>query len=67
MLTLEQLQKDALIAGIAPGLTVRIVQTEPSGDQAVTANYKTPDGQLRERMLFRADAASLSLAEAGLP
>lgn len=67
MLKLEELRKDALVAGIEPGLAVRIVQTEPVGDQALTVYYKTPDGQLRERMLFRTDESALSLAEAGRP
>ncbi len=46
---------------------VRIVTTEPVGDSALTVYYKTADGVLRERMLFRADEAKLSLAEAGRP
>ena len=67
MLTLEHIQKNAAIAGIAPGQVVRIVTTEWVGDQALTVYYKTADGQLHERMLFRADEAALSLAEAGRP
>ncbi len=31
------------------------------------SNYKTPDGRLLERMLFRTDEANISLAEAGRP
>lgn len=42
---------------------VRIVTTEPVDDNALTVYYKTPDGTLRERMLFCIDEASLSLAE----
>ncbi|MDZ7918904.1 MAG: DEAD/DEAH box helicase [Rhodoferax sp.] len=67
MLTLENIQKNAAIAGIEPGQVVRIVTTEPVGDNALTVYYKTADGQLHERMLFRADEATLSLAEAGRP
>lgn len=67
MLTLEHIQKNAAIAGIEPGQVVRIVTTEPVGDNALTVYYKTADGQLHERMLFRADEATLSLAEAGRP
>ena len=67
MLTLEQIQKNAAIAGIEPGQVVRIVTTEPVGDNALTVYYKTSDGKLLERMLFRADEAKLSLAEAGRP
>ncbi len=46
---------------------VRIVTTELVGDDAVTVYYKTPDGCLLERMLFRSDETNLSLAEAGRP
>jgi hypothetical protein len=37
------------------------------GDNALTVYYKTADGKLLERMLFRTDEAKLSLAEAGRP
>ncbi|HCF05834.1 MAG TPA: RNA helicase [Desulfomicrobiaceae bacterium] len=67
MLKLEQIQKNAAISGLEPGQVVRIVTTEPVGDNALTVYYKTADGGLRERMLFRSDEAKLSLAEAGRP
>ncbi len=67
MLKLEAIKKNAAIGGIEPGLVVRIVTTEPVGPDAVTVYYKTADGRLQERMLFRADEANLSLAEAGRP
>lgn len=67
MLKLEQIQKNAAIAGLEPGQVVRIVTTEPVGDNALTVYYKTADGKLLERMLFRTDEIKLSLAEAGRP
>ena len=67
MLKLEDIKKDALINGIEPGQVVRVVTTEPIGDNALTAYYRTADGRLLERMLFRTDEANLSLAEAGRP
>jgi superfamily II DNA or RNA helicase len=67
MLKLEAIQKNAALTGIKPGQVVRIVTTEPVGDNALTVYYKTADGQLHERMLFRADEANLSLAEVGRP
>jgi SNF2 family DNA or RNA helicase len=67
MLKLEQIQKNAAISGIEPGHVVRVVTTEPVGDNALTVYYKTSDGKLLERMLFRTDEAKLSLAEAGRP
>lgn len=67
MLKLEQIQKNTAISGLEPGQVVRIVATEPVGDNALTVYYKTADGTLLERMLFRTDEAQLSLAEAGRP
>jgi len=67
VLKLEQIHKNAAISGLEPGQVVRIVTTEPVGDNALTVYYKTADGSLRERMLFRTDEAKLSLAEAGRP
>ncbi|MBL8396546.1 MAG: DUF3883 domain-containing protein [Candidatus Accumulibacter sp.] len=67
MLKLEELKKNAAISGIEPGQVVRVVTTEPVGDNALTLYYKTSDGKLHERMLFRSDEAKLSLAEAGRP
>jgi len=64
---LEDIKNNAAIAGIEPGQVVRIVTTETIGDNAITVYYKTPDGRLLERMLFRTDEVNLSLAEAGRP
>ncbi|MHB1752167.1 MAG: helicase-related protein [Acidiferrobacter sp.] len=67
MLKLEQIEKNAVITGIDPGHVVRVVTTELAGDNALTVYYKTPDGRVLERMLFRTDEAQLSLAEVGRP
>ena len=67
MLKLEDIKKNAAISGIEPEQVVRIVTTEPVGDNALTVYYKKSDGQLCERMLFRTDEAKLSLAQAGRP
>jgi superfamily II DNA or RNA helicase len=67
MLKLEDIRKDAAVQGVEPGQVVRIVQTETAGPNALTVYYKTADGRLHERMLFRSDETNLSLAEAGRP
>jgi superfamily II DNA or RNA helicase len=67
MLKLEEILKDAAVAGIEPGQVVRIVTTEAVGDGALTVYYKTSDGRLLERLLFRSNEGDLSLAEAGRP
>src|SRR3989475_11211746 len=67
MLKLEEITKHAALTGIEPGQVVRVVTTERMGDNALTVYYKTSDGRLLERMLFRTDEATLALAEAGRP
>lgn len=67
MLKLEDIKKSAAVSGVEPDQVVSIVATEVVGDNALTVYYKTADGSLRERMLFRTDEARLSLAEAGRP
>ena len=67
MLRLEGIRKNAAISGIESGQVVRVVATEPAGDSALTVYYKTPDGRVLERMLFRSDEATLALADAGRP
>jgi superfamily II DNA or RNA helicase len=67
MLKLEQIKPNGAIAGIDPGQVVRVVTTEPAGNDALTVYYKTADGRLLERMLFRTDEARLSVADVGRP
>ncbi len=67
MLRLEEVKKNAALIGVEPGQVVRVVTTEPVGPDSLTVYYKTPDGRLLERMLFRSDEAHLALAEAGRP
>jgi len=67
MLKLEDIKKNASVVGVEPGQIVRIVTTEPVGDNALTVYYKTAEGRLLERILFRTNEVNLSLAEAGRP
>ena len=53
----------AALTGIEPGQVVRVVTTESVGDNALTVYYKTSDGRLSERMLFRIDEVTPALAE----
>ena len=53
MLKLEDIKKNASVVGVEPGQIVRIVTTEPVGDNALTVYYKTAEGRLLERMLWR--------------
>ena len=62
MLKLEQIQRKMSIAGLEPADSVQIITAEPIGDDALTVVYKLADGTIRERMVFRSDEASLSVA-----
>lgn len=64
---LESIAKGALVSGIEEGKVVRVVSTDPLGDNAVTVVYKTDDGRLGERVVFRGDESKLSLATVGRP
>lgn len=67
MLKLESITKNALISGIESGQVVRIFSTDLIGDDALSILYKTSEGRLGERVLFRTDEPSLSIAEEGRP
>lgn len=67
MIQLEDLAKDQMVSGLEPDKVVRIVSTEQVGDHAITVYYKDAEGRLSERMLFRSDEASISLADTGCP
>ncbi len=64
---LEDITKGALVSGIEPGKVVRVVSADALGDNAVTVVYKTDDGRLGERVLFRSNESELSIATAGRP
>lgn len=57
MLKLEEIKTHAAVAGIDPNAPVRIVTTEAVGSDALTVYYKTVDGAVLERMLFRAGSS----------
>jgi hypothetical protein len=67
LLKLEEIKNQSAISGIDPNRPVRIVATEFVGENALTVYYKTIEGVVLERMLFRADEPTLFLAEAGRP
>jgi superfamily II DNA or RNA helicase len=68
MLTLEHLAPGQSVVGIEPTQVVTIAFVVPVGTDAVTAYYKTADGGgVKERLLTRADEATISLATAERP
>ncbi|WP_115710948.1 helicase-related protein [Legionella sainthelensi] len=67
MLKLEDIKNNITLSGVESGEVVRVITTEPVGNDALTIYYKTSDGRLLERMLFRTDEVNLSYAEIGRP
>ncbi len=67
MIKLENIAVNQMLTGVEPGRIVRVVSVEKLGDHAVTLYYKDNEGRLGERMLFRADEPSISLADSGCP
>ncbi len=67
MLRLENIKAGASLEGIEPGLVVTVAAVLPVGDDALTIFYKLANGDLRERLLSRADEAKLAVATVGRP
>ena len=66
MLKLEDITRGSQIKGLVPNAIATISVADMVGADAVSIIYKLSDGSIKERMLFRGDEASLSLAKAGL-
>ena len=67
MVKLEDIQINASLEGVEPGQVIRVVATEPAGADGITIIYKTAEGKIAERMLFRADELNLSIATVNRP
>lgn len=67
MVNLEQIAANQMLSGIEQGKLVRVVTVEKAGEHAITLYYKDASGRLGERMIFRSDEASISLADSGCP
>ena len=59
---LEELIPGSALTGLEPTVVATVVAVVPLAPGAVQVIYKTPDGTLRDRLLSRADAATLALA-----
>jgi superfamily II DNA or RNA helicase len=67
MMKLETLQAGISLVGIEPTLIATVMAVVPIGDGAVQVLYKTPEGTIKERLLGRADEASISVATVERP
>jgi superfamily II DNA or RNA helicase len=62
---LEDLASGMRLAGVLPGDSVQIVAVQWHGADALELTYKSAGGDLSQRVLYRADEASLSRALRG--
>jgi superfamily II DNA or RNA helicase len=67
MARLEDIKAGVSLEGVEPGLIVTVAAVLPIDDGALQVFYKLPDGALRERLLGRADEASVQAATKARP
>ncbi len=58
---LEDLTPGAQVQGVLPGEPVAVVATTWHGTSALTLTYRTVDGRVGERLVYRTDEAGLSV------
>ena len=64
---LEDLTPDAAVRGILPDSLVTVVSVKWFGSEALELTFKTPDGGVDNRLLYRHDEADLQVVERGRP
>lgn len=64
---LEEITPGHSLVGIEPAEIVTVVATVPLGEGALQLIYRTPDGAMKERLLNRADEATISFATVERP
>jgi SNF2 family DNA or RNA helicase len=64
---LEDITTGKSLSGVEPAQIVTAVATVPHGDDALQLIYRMPDGVMKERLLGRADEASISVATTERP
>ena len=64
---LQEITTGLSLSGVEPTQIVNVVTTVPLGDGEVQLIYRTPDGQIKERLLSRADETSINVATVERP
>ena len=64
---LEDLKPGLSLVGIEPTLIATLIAVVSIGEGAVQVIYKTPEGTIKDRLLGRADEATISIATAERP
>lgn len=67
MARLEDLTRGAAVAGVVPDQAVVVVDVRWFGAAAIELTFKRHDGSVANRLLYRDDEPSLSIATAGKP
>ena len=65
MTVLDDVKPGAMIRGVVPGHSVRIVSVDWIGNQAINLVYREPDGGVAETTLYRDDAPRLGVEAPG--
>ncbi|MBX7223314.1 MAG: DEAD/DEAH box helicase, partial [Blastocatellia bacterium] len=64
---IEEIQPGLSLTGLEPSAVATVVAAIPIAAGSVQVIYKTPDGTLKERMLGRADEATIAIATQECP
>jgi SNF2 family DNA or RNA helicase len=64
---LEDLTKGALVAGVTPDRAVTVIDVSWHGSEVLTLTYRTADGAVAERLIYREDEPRLAIVEEGKP
>ena len=64
---LEELTPGISLAGLEPTTIITLIAVVPIADGAVQVIYKAPDGALKDRLLGRADEATIAIATVERP
>ena len=67
MITLESIAPGLLLTGLDPTGNGSVVAVVPIADGAVQILYKTADGDIKERLLNRADESNISISTTERP
>jgi hypothetical protein len=64
---LEEIKSGQSLSGIEPSQVVTAVAVVPLGEGSVQLIYRTPDGNMKERLLNRGDEPSVDVAKSERP
>lgn len=67
MIRLEDLTKDATVAGVKPGATITVVDVHWHGSDVIELTYKDTAGNLGNELLYRDDESRLEIVTTGRP